>query len=141
MVQDSPESLLAQKIKIDPSEDFTQKANIQDSGIYMDADKDPEGFWAGLAEELHWFSKWDQVLDWKAPDAKWFVGATTNISYNCIDRHIDKGLGSKVALYWEGEPGDQRVLTYDDLYREVCMFANALKGLGVGKGDRIGREG
>ena len=137
MVQDSPESLLAQQIKIDPDKGFTEKANVKDVGIYADADQNPEGFWAGIAEELHWFSKWDQVLEWDAPDAKWFVGGTTNISYNCIDRHINNGIGDKVALYWEGEPGDERVLTYNQLHLEVCKFANALKSLGVVTGDRV----
>ena len=93
MVQDSPESLLAQKIKIDPDKDFTEKANVKDVGIYAEADQNPEGFWAEIAKELHWFSKWDQVLEWDAPDAKWFVGGTTNISYNCIERHINNGMG------------------------------------------------
>ena len=137
MVQDSPESLLAQQIKIDPGKDFTEKANVKDVGIYAEADQDPEGFWAGIAQELHWFSQWDQVLEWDAPDAKWFVGGTTNISYNCIDRHINNGLGDKVALYWEGEPGDERVLTYNELHLEVGKFANALKSLGVVIGDRV----
>ncbi len=94
-------------------------------------------FWEGPASELHWFKKWDKVLDWKPPYAKWFAGGKTNISYNCLDVNIQKGLRNKAAIVWEGEPGEKRTLTYWDLYRQVCKFANVLKGLGVEKGDRV----
>jgi acetyl-CoA synthetase len=97
----------------------------------------PAIFWARYAREFHWFRKWRKVLEWKPPFAKWFVGGTTNISYNCLDRHLTTWRKNKAALIWEGEPGDGRVLTYQDLHREVCKFANAMKGLGIKKGDRI----
>ncbi|MBE9142947.1 acetate--CoA ligase [Planktothrix mougeotii] len=108
----------------------------------MDSNKakaNPEAFWAELAEtELHWFQKWDQVLDWQPPFAKWFVNGKINISYNCLDRHLTTWRKNKAALIWEGEPGDSRTLTYFQLHREVCQMANVLKQLGVKKGDRIG---
>ncbi len=88
--------------------------------------------------ELEWFQKWDTVLDWQPPFAKWFVGGKINISYNCLDRHLTTWRKNKAALIWEGEPGDSRTLTYAQLHREVCQFANALKQLGVQKGDRVG---
>ncbi|PIR19581.1 MAG: acetate--CoA ligase [Elusimicrobia bacterium CG11_big_fil_rev_8_21_14_0_20_64_6] len=99
--------------------------------------KSPERFWAAAARDLHWFKSWRKTLQWKAPNAKWFVGATTNLSYNCLDRHLDGPRRNKAALIWEGEPGEVRTYTYLQLHREVCLFANALKGLGVGKGDRV----
>ncbi len=102
---------------------------------------DPEGFWAEVARELHWFEPWDRVLDWRPPDAAWFVGARTNLSYNCLDRQIDAGLGDQVALIWEGEPMDGgpevRRLTYRELHAEVCKFANVLDSLGVKKGEIV----
>jgi acetyl-CoA synthetase len=98
---------------------------------------DPEGFWGRAAEDFHWFRKWDRVLEWNLPHAKWFLGATTNISYNCLDRHLSGPRRDKIALLFEGEPGDQRTLTYAQLHGEVCKFANALKALGVRKGDRV----
>jgi acetyl-CoA synthetase len=102
--------------------------------------QDPEKFWEDLAEkELHWFKKWDQVLDWSNPPfAKWFVNGKLNISYNCFDRHLTTSRRNKAAIIWEGEPGDSRTLTYAQLHREVCQFANAMKKLGVKKGDRVG---
>ena len=110
---------------------------MADPKIYEEAQRDPEGFWAKLAEELHWFKKWDKVLEWDPPYAKWFDGGKLNVSYNCIDRHLAAGRRNKAALIWEGEPGDWKVYTYGDLYREVCRFANGLKSLGVKKGDRV----
>ncbi len=104
---------------------------------------DPEGFWGEVAKELHWFKPWSKVLDWKVPDAKWFVGATTNVCYNCVDRQVEQGHGDMVAIVWEGEPigsggrPDIRRLTYNDLKRDVSKFANALKALGVKKGDIV----
>ena len=107
--------------------------------LYERAKADPQKFWAELAEqELHWFQKWDTVLDWQPPFAKWFVGGKINISYNCLDRHLTTWRKNKAALIWEGEPGDSRTLTYAQLHREVCQFANVLKQLGVQKGDRVG---
>ena len=102
------------------------------------AERDPEGFWAGQAKALHWFLPWTQTFDGsKAPFFRWFVGGKLNASYNCLDRHIAAGLGNKAAILWEGEPGDSRTLTYRQLHREVCKFANGLKSLGVVAGDRV----
>ena len=106
--------------------------------LYEKSIQDPEAFWAEAARELHWFKKWDTVLDEaNAPFFKWFDGSRTNLSYNCLDRHIDAGLGDKIAIHWEGEPGDSRDITYAQLHLEVCRLANALKVRGVQKGDRI----
>ncbi len=102
------------------------------------AARDPDAFWAAQAESLHWQKKWDRVLDWSgAPHAKWFVGGQLNVSENCIDRHLNSWRKNKAAIIWEGEPGDTRTLTYQQLHTEVCKFANALKLLGVQRGDRI----
>ena len=131
------EALLQEDRTFPPSEEFRQQANIADPKVYEEAQRDPEGFWAKFAEELHWFRKWDKVLDWDPPHAKWFIGGKLNASYNCIDRHLTSGRRNKAALIWEGEPGDWKVYTYWDLYREVCRFANGLKSLGVVKGDRV----
>jgi acetyl-CoA synthetase len=98
---------------------------------------DPEGFWGEQAAALHWFKKWDKVLVWNEPFAKWFVGGKINVCFNCVDRHLTNGRANKAAIVWEGEPGDSRVLRYQDLHREVCKFANVLKGVGVKKGDRV----
>jgi acetyl-CoA synthetase len=99
--------------------------------------EDPEGFWADEAHKLDWFKLWDRVLEWEAPFAKWFVGGQLNASYQCVDRHVKTWRKSKVAIYWEGEPGDTRVLSYSTLYREVNRFASVLKNLGIGRGDRV----
>ena len=120
-----------------PKAEFTKQANVQDDSIYAQAEKNPEKFWAGIASELDWFTKWEKVLEWRPPDAKWFVGGKINVSYNCIDRHLRGARKNKAAIVWVGEPGDRRTLTYWDLYREVCRFANGLKKLGVAKGDRV----
>jgi acetyl-CoA synthetase len=102
------------------------------------AEKDPDGFWADMAETLDWDTPFTKVLDWShAPHAKWFVGGKLNVSANCLDRHIARGKGNQAAIIWEGEPGDSRTLTYRQLHREVCQFANGLKMLGVHKGDRV----
>ncbi|MDX9753651.1 MAG: acetate--CoA ligase [bacterium] len=131
------DALLEEGRLIDPPPQFAAQALIQDPSIHAQAQADREGFWASMAEQLHWFKKWDRILDWNPPDAQWFVGGQLNASYNCLDRHIQNGARNKAALIWEGEPGDQRTLTYWDLYREVNKFANCLKKLGVTKGDRI----
>src|SRR5712664_1070570 len=131
------EALLREERTFPPPASFQRSAAMRDKQIYDTAARDLEGFWARAAEELHWFKKWDKVLDWKLPYAKWFVGGQTNISYNCIDRHVAGGRRTKAAIIWEGEPGDQRVLTYGDLHREVSKFANVLKQLGVRRGDRV----
>ena len=132
------DALLQEERSFPPPSDFAAKANLSDPEIYAKAAADPEGFWAGLAEELDWFQKWDTVLDWSdAPFAKWFIGGKLNVSYNCIDRHVKNGRRNKAAIVWEGEPGDWKVYTYGDLLREVCQFANGLKSLGIKKGDRV----
>ena len=106
--------------------------------LYAKSIGDPEGFWAEAAEELHWFRKWDRVLNTdEAPFYKWYEGAQTNLSYNCLDRHIEAGLGDKAAIHWVGEPGDGRDISYRQLLSEVNRFANVLKKLGVRKGDRV----
>ena len=131
------EALLQEDRRFPPSEEFSRQANVRDPGVYEEARQDFQGFWARFAEEIDWFKKWDTVLEWDPPFAKWFVGGTLNVSYNCLDRHLTTARRNKAALVWEGEPGDWKVYTYWDLYREVCRFANALKSLGVGKGDRV----
>ena len=133
----SIDALLQEERTFPPPGDFVGKATMADPDIYEKARQDPEAFWAGLAEELDWFQKWDRVLEWDPPFAKWFVGGKLNVSYNCIDRHLTAGRRNKAAIIWEGEPGDWKVYTYWDLYREVCRFANGLKSLGVTKGDRV----
>jgi acetyl-CoA synthetase len=119
-----------------PSEEFAAQANAK-ADLYDRAAEDPEGFWAEQADRLHWHRKWDKVLEWDPPFAKWFVGGKLNVAYNCVDRHVEAGHGEQVAFHWEGEPGDTRTITYADLQREVCKTANALTELGVGTGDRV----
>jgi acetyl-CoA synthetase len=122
-----------------PPDGFAERAVVSDAGIYESADADYEGFWAEQARALHWDREWDQVLDWSNPPfAKWFVGGTLNIAYNCLDRHVEAGHGSRVAYHWRGEEGEERDLTYADLHAEVQRFANGLKSLGIGKGDVVG---
>jgi acetyl-CoA synthetase len=131
------DALLDEQRTYRPSQDFRDKAVVQDESLYAQAAADYEGFWAKVAGELDWFVAWNRVLDWKVPDAKWFSGGKLNVSYNCLDRHIRGARRNKAALIWVGEPGDRRTLTYWDLYREVNKFANALKKLGVAKGDCV----
>ncbi|NMH98679.1 acetate--CoA ligase [Pseudonocardia acidicola] len=119
-----------------PAEEFAAQANATE-GWYARADDDREAFWAEQADRLSWAQKWDEVLEWDAPFAKWFVGGKLNVAYNCVDRHVEAGHGDQVAYHWEGEPGDTRTITYADLQREVSKTANALIELGVGKGDRV----
>ena len=134
-------TLLQENRVYKPPKEFSAKAFIKSMAaykrLYEESVKSPSKFWGRWAEEFHWFKRWKKVLEWKEPHAKWFVGGTTNISYNCLDRHLATWRKNKAALVWEGEPGDARVLTYQDLHREVCKFANAMKGLGIGKGDRV----
>ncbi len=123
-----------------PSEDFSSKARVgsmeEYQRIYDEAKADPEGFWGKAAnEELHWFKPFDKVLEWNEPYAKWFVGGETNVSYNCIDRHLGTERENKIAIIWEGEPGDTKTLTYKELHAEVCKFANAMQSIGLKKGD------
>ncbi len=121
-----------------PSEEFRAQANYSDPAIYERAAADPEAFWAEAAESLSWYQKWDTVLDWSnAPFARWFDGGKLNVSYNCLDRHVEAGNGDRIAYYWEGEPGDTIQITYKELLDEVCKTANALKELGIERGDRV----
>jgi acetyl-CoA synthetase len=119
-----------------PSEEFAAQANATEEW-YDRADSDRDGFWAEQADRLHWHQKWDQVLEWDTPHAKWFVGGKLNVAYNCVDRHVDDGHGEQVAIHWEGEQGDTRTITYNELKSEVSKTANALTELGVQAGDRV----
>jgi acetyl-CoA synthetase len=129
--------LLREDRTFSPPPEFRANAVVRDERIYAEAARDPEAFWARFAGELEWSRPWTTVLDWQPPHAKWFVGGTLNASVNCLDRHIRGPRRNKAAIIWEGEPGDRRTLTYFDLYRQVSAFANVLKSLGVGKGDRV----
>jgi acetyl-CoA synthetase len=135
------ESILREGRKFAPSASFTQQAWVKGlseyEALYRRAEQDPEGFWSECARELAWFKPFTKVLDWQFPFAQWFLGGELNASYNCLDRHVAGPRRNKVALIWEGEPGDSRVLTYQMLTLQVARCANALKHLGVGKGDRV----
>jgi acetyl-CoA synthetase len=135
------ESTLQEDRVFPPPPEFAARARINSMEEYerlrAEASENPESFWARMAEELHWFKRWDTVLKWEPPHAEWFLGGTTNLSYNCLDRHLSTERRTKTALLWEGEPGDVRAFTYEELHREVCRFANVLKKLGVVKGDRV----
>lgn len=135
------ESVLSEDRRFSPSEAFKAKAKLNDVAeyekLYRQSLDDPDTFWGNAASELHWFKPWDKVREWNEPFVKWFVGGQTNIAYNCLDYQIEQGRGDKAAIIWEGEPGDQRTLTYKDLHREVSKFANVLKSQGVAKGDRV----
>lgn len=136
------DTVLAENRKFPPPPEFTSKAHIKSMEEYQALHKrsieDPDGFWSEVASELHWFKKWDTVLnDSDKPFFKWFEGGKTNICYNCLDRHLDGPNRDKPAIVWEGEPGDSATLTYAELHSLVCRFANVLKSLGVGKGDRV----
>src|SRR4051794_13069057 len=135
---DAIESLLAEGRTFPPPPSFVDAARITDAAIYAEADADHEAFWAAQAEELvTWFEPWHTVLDWDLPFAQWFVGGKLNVAYNCLDRHVEAGHGEKVAYFWEAESGPGRTITYRELLEEVCRLANALKALGVEKGDRV----
>ena len=136
MSRETIETLLSEERRFPPPAALAAQANVRDPAIY-DEGEDIEAFWAQQARAFTWFEPWSKVLEWDLPFAKWFVGAKTNITVNCLDRHVEGGKADKPAFVWEGEPGDERVLTYRELLREVCRFANALKGLGVTKGDRV----
>ncbi len=139
---DDIESPLKEVRVFPPPESFAQAAHVKSlgeyRGLYEASLRDPERFWAQQAETLRWSRKWDRVLEWNPPFAKWFSGGTLNISENCLDRHVSTWRKNKAAIIWEGEPGETRTLTYQELLREVGRFANVLKALGVHKGDRVG---
>lgn len=133
-------SILKETRKFPPAQTFSDQAHVKSVAEYeklwQKAKDDPEGFWGEQADSLHWFQPWTKVLEWKEPHSKWFVGGKINACYNCVDRHLDTFRKNKAAIIWEGEPGDSRVLRYQDLHREVCKFANVLKSLGMKAGDR-----
>src|SRR5664279_452417 len=135
------ESTLTEHRSFPPPEEFSKNAIISSPEEYdklcSRAAADPEGFWADIARELHWFKPWDKVLEWDTPWAKWFVGGKINISYNCLDRHVETWRKNKAAIIWESEPGEVRTLTYQQLLAEVKKFANVLKSLDVKSGDRV----
>jgi len=131
------DDLLREDRTFPPAPEFKAHALVRDESIYVEAERDPEAFWARFADELEWSRRWDRVLDWQPPHARWFVGGTLNASVNCLDRHVRGARRNKAALIWEGEPGDRRTLTYFDLFRQVSAFANVLKSLGIKKGDRV----
>src|SRR3954464_2613631 len=144
----NPNSVLQENRVFRPPKAFSAKAHIKSMAhyrkLYNESIKSPDKFWGKQAkEELVWFKPWKKVLQWKAPFAKWFVGGKLNISYNCLDRHLGTPTPNKAALIWEGEPagagipGEERTLTYKQLHREVCLFANVLKRHGTRKGDRV----
>jgi acetyl-CoA synthetase len=131
------EALLQEGRTFPPPESFRKQALVAGTEPYAEAERDWQGFWAQQALQLDWDREWSTILEWELPFAKWFVGGRLNVSYNCLDRHVASGHGDQVAFYWEGEPGDTRVLTYADMLAETCRLANALKSIGVKKGDRV----
>jgi acetyl-CoA synthetase len=140
-MQDHITSVLQEERRFHPPRGFQARARMSELEMYRERYQrsldDPEGFWSEVADELHWFERWERVLEWDEPFTKWFVGGKTNIAYNCLDLQVERGLGNKVAFFWEGEPGDRRVITYSDMLSEVSRFANVLRSRGVNKGDRV----
>jgi acetyl-CoA synthetase len=135
---DTIDALQWEQRKFPPSDAFKKNTLVAGTHLYEEADRDYEAFWARQASELvEWSRPWDTICEWNLPFSKWFVGGQTNVSYNCLDRHVLAGKGDKVAFHFEGEPGDTRTVTYAQLLDEVQRFANVLKGLGVTKGDRV----
>jgi acetyl-CoA synthetase len=134
---DRIETLLDEQRSFPPPDGFRARAHVRDESVYERARKDREAYWADWAKQLDWIKPWDRVLEWKPPHAKWFLGGKLNASANCLDRHVTAGRGDRVALIWEGEPGEVRRLTYAELLQQVGRFANVLKSLGVGRGDRV----
>ncbi len=131
------ENLFAERRTFPPDPDFSAQANARPT-LYEEAERDPVEFWARLARErISWIEPFERTLEWELPFARWFTGGKLNVTYNCVDRHVERGLGDKVAYHWIGEPGDARTVTYADLHGEVQRAANALKELGVGTGDRV----
>lgn len=135
------ESILNEKRVFPPPAEFSANAGVKSfeeyEKLYAEAAADPEAFWAKQAEKLHWFKKWDTVLEWNEPFAKWFVGGKLNVSYNCLDRHLDTWRRNKAAIIWEGETGEIKTITYLQLHQEVSRFANVLKMMGIKTGDRV----
>jgi len=135
--ESSIDVLLREERVFRPGAAFRRSAIVRDKSLYSKAARDPEAFWAACARDIVWLKPWKKVLAWNPPRARWFVGGKLNASVNCLDRHIGTAVGNKAAILWEGEPGEERTLTYAQLFRETCRFANVLKDLGVKKGDRV----
>jgi acetyl-CoA synthetase len=139
--QTNIDSILDEQRKFECPSEFSRKAHLKSlaeyEALYKESVEEPEKFWGRAAEDLHWFKKWDKVLEWKSPWAKWFVGGQINLSYNCLDRHVQTARKNKAALIWESEPGEVRTYTYQQLWKEVQKFANVMKSLGIRKGDRV----
>ena len=140
-MSDHIESVLQEERSFSPSDDFKSKAKLNSVEEYKRLHRqsldDPETFWGGVANELHWFKEWDSVREWNEPFVKWFVGGQTNPSYNALDYQVEQGRGDKTAIHWEGEPGDTCSFTYSEMLKEVSKFANVLKDKGIEKGDRV----
>jgi len=133
------EALLQEGRSFPPSAEFRKRAKVTDDSLHREAEADLEGFWKRQAEKyVSWYKPFDKVLTWDLPFSRWFEGGQLNVSYNCLDRHVEAGRGDKVAYHWEGEPGDTRAVTYKELLDEVCKLANGLKSMGVQRGDRVG---
>src|SRR6202020_1640693 len=134
-------SILREHRVFPPPAEFAAQAHVKSleeyEALYRRSIQDPQKFWAEVAADLHWFTPWTSVLEWKPPMAKWFVGGKINLCYNCVDRHALSSRKDKVAVLWEGEPGETRKLTYGELYLEVQKVGNVLKGLGIRRGDRV----
>ncbi|MEP7072390.1 MAG: acetyl-coenzyme A synthetase N-terminal domain-containing protein, partial [Verrucomicrobiota bacterium] len=141
MDKNTIESHLVEKRVFKPAKSFQRRARVRSMAqyekMYRESIRQPARFWAREAKELVWQKPWRQVLRWKPPSAQWFLGGKLNISENCLDRHLDGPRRNKAAILWEGEPGEKRTLTYQQLHREVCRFANVLKRNRVRKGDRV----
>jgi acetyl-CoA synthetase len=133
---DTIEALFVEQRRFPPSPAFAAQANAQ-PGIYEEAERDFEAFWAGWARKLQWIKPFETILEWNEPFAKWFADGKLNASVNALDRHVAAGKGTRVAFYWEGEPGDRRAIGYAELLADVCRFANGLRKLGIKKGDRV----
>ena len=129
-------ALLHEHRRFDPPAGFASQANATHD-IYDRANADPIAFWEEQARALQWETEWSTPLEWELPYAKWFAGGRLNVAVNCVDRHVEAGLGDRVAFHWEGEPGDTRTITYRDLQAEVCRAANALTELGVQAGTTV----
>ncbi|HKU40381.1 MAG TPA: AMP-binding protein, partial [Polyangiales bacterium] len=142
MPEQTIESVSQEQRVFPPPPAFARAAKVPDfeayAALYKRSIDDPEGFFREQAKELRWSKAPTKVLDWKPPFAKWFEDGTLNLADNCLDRHVSGGRANKAAIIWEGEPGEVRVLTYRELLREVCQFANVLEGLGIKQGDRVG---
>jgi acetyl-CoA synthetase len=135
-VERTIEALLQERRTFEPPEGFVGGANLNDVSVYAEAERDPDAWWESQAERLDWYERWHTVMEWTPPHHRWFLGGKLNASHNCIDRHLESH-GDRVAYYWIGEPGEKRTVTYADLHKDVCRLANALKELGVSKGDRV----